>query len=142
MKKRQLHRSSILLMELLIAVLFFSLAGTVCMRFFAKSYQLSSQADELSEAVNLVSSKAEEVVYGASEISDLLQPMYYGKDFNSCEQEEAVYELTTDMSADGSVYSYFIAFKKIETDEVIYSVTADTYVPPRDNRSNGGADYE
>ena len=52
-------RSSLFLMELIIAILFFSLAGTVCIQLFAKSHILSRETVDQNHAVNWAQNLAE-----------------------------------------------------------------------------------
>lgn len=59
MKKYNTHKSSLFLIELIIAIAFFALASGVCLRLFVKSHLLSREATQLSDAVNLASSAAE-----------------------------------------------------------------------------------
>lgn len=59
MKKYTSHKSSLFLIELIIAIAFFALAGGICLQLFVKSHLLSREASQLSDAVNLASSAAE-----------------------------------------------------------------------------------
>lgn len=55
-------KSSLFLMELIIALLFFSLASTVCIRLFVKAHSLSSQTVDMNHAVNYAQNMAETFV--------------------------------------------------------------------------------
>ena len=59
MNKQPTRRSSLFLMELIIAILFFSLASTVCVRIFVKSHTLEQESIQLNHAVLAASSVAE-----------------------------------------------------------------------------------
>ena len=60
MKKRKRASSSTLfLMELIVAVMFFALAATVCIAVFVRAHVLSTDAKELNMAANLTSDAAE-----------------------------------------------------------------------------------
>ena len=52
-------KSSLFLMELIIALLFFSLASTVCIQLFVKSYTLSQETTDLNYAINSAQNMAE-----------------------------------------------------------------------------------
>ena len=52
-------KSSLFLMELIIALLFFSLASTVCIRLFVKAHSLSAQTVDQNYAVNYAQNMAE-----------------------------------------------------------------------------------
>lgn len=52
-------KSSLFLMELIIALLFFSLASTVCIRLFVNAHSLSGQTVDMNHAVNYAQNMAE-----------------------------------------------------------------------------------
>lgn len=52
-------KSSLFLMELIIALLFFSLASTVCIRLFVNAHSLSAQTVDQNYAVNYAQNMAE-----------------------------------------------------------------------------------
>lgn len=52
-------KSSLFLMELIIALLFFSLASTVCIRLFVNAHSLSNQTVDMNYAVNYAQNMAE-----------------------------------------------------------------------------------
>ena len=58
-RKYTSHTSGLFLLELILAILFFSLASAVCVQLFVKSHLLSRQAEDLSLAVNECSDAAE-----------------------------------------------------------------------------------
>lgn len=51
MSIRKKSRSGVFLIEIMLAILFFALASSVCLRFFAESRQLSADAADLNSAV-------------------------------------------------------------------------------------------
>ena len=59
MKRKPAKRSSLFLMELIIAILFFCLASAVCVRFFVKSHLIERDTTALNHAANYASSVAE-----------------------------------------------------------------------------------
>lgn len=61
--KSNSSKTGLFLMELIIAVLFFSLAGAVCVRLFVQSYQISNQSVLLNHSV-LWAQNTAEVFYG------------------------------------------------------------------------------
>lgn len=52
-------KSALFLMELIIALLFFSLASTVCIRLFVNAHSLSAQTVDMNYAVNYAQNMAE-----------------------------------------------------------------------------------
>ena len=57
--KSRARSSSLFLMELIFAILFFSVASAVCVEFFVKAHLLSRDSDALSRAVNECAGAAE-----------------------------------------------------------------------------------
>lgn len=55
MKRTPAKRSSLFLLELIIAILFFSLTSAVCVQFFARAHRISRQTQELNAALEKVS---------------------------------------------------------------------------------------
>ena len=51
MKRTPAKRSSLFLLELIIAILFFSLTSAVCVQFFARAHRISRQTQERYPAV-------------------------------------------------------------------------------------------
>ena len=66
------HKSSLFLLELIMAILFFSIASAVCVQLFVKSHLLSKQAEILSIAVNECSDAAE-IIYSADTETEVLE---------------------------------------------------------------------
>lgn len=66
------HKSSLFLLELIMAILFFSIASAICVQLFVKSHLLSKQAEILSIAVNECSDAAE-IIYSADTEAEILE---------------------------------------------------------------------
>lgn len=112
--QRHNNTSSLFLLELILAVLFFSVASALCIQIFTKAHLMSQDARDLNFAVNEVSSMAEQISAGtlhsdtaassddtASDPStqmpdDSLQDAaaYYDSSYVSCKKADAVYVLT------------------------------------------------
>lgn len=124
MKQRNRARSSTLfLVELIIAILFFTVCSAVCVQFFVKSHTLSRQAVELNCAVNECSTAAELIQSGRTEgeILNALKSIYpealkgdsseehgiciyFDSDFKQCapSAEDLSYIMDIDMVLKGS----------------------------------------
>lgn len=63
MSTRNSSKSSLFLIELIIAILFFSIGSAVCVRAFMKAHSLSTEAKDLSFASAQVSSMASVLKY-------------------------------------------------------------------------------
>ena len=58
MKGTPAKRSSLFLLELIIAILFFSLTSAVCVQIFVRAHLISRQTQELNTALEKVSGSA------------------------------------------------------------------------------------
>ena len=131
MKKYQAHKSSLFLMELIIAIVFFALASSVCLQLFVKSHLLSRQTKELNTAVNLCSSAAESIhqCEGSEEVLRELMPQltvsqekpllaYYDEEFQAC-------------------YAVFIRIKNIQLAESVCIIVCGKQLSHRQGKSIG-----
>lgn len=108
-RKNRARSSSLFLMELILAILFFSVASAVCVQFFVKSHLLSKQANAINYAVNECSSVAEilSTAEGTTESEKLLEDIYptgysdgaiyYDTAFAPCDPGSASYVLRIQM---------------------------------------------
>lgn len=79
MKHRQrAQSSSLFLMELILAILFFAITSAVCVQLFVKSHLLNQESHALTQAVNTCSSMAEltRSADSLSEAQRLIQEAY------------------------------------------------------------------
>lgn len=98
-------RSNLFLLELILAILFFSLASAVCMQLFAKARTLSTQASlqnhalvEAKNACALFQSREGSLEklqedYSCSVLTDSSLTVYYDEDWELCSQEDSVYTM-------------------------------------------------
>lgn len=88
--KEKSSRSSIFLMELIVAILCFALASALCLRFFVQSKNVSTDAVNLNNAVFATSSVCE--IFDASDSIDdaiaKLSFVYADQDFNYSESDK------------------------------------------------------
>ena len=70
-------KTTLFLMELIISLLFFSLASTVCVQLFVKSRNLSRQTTELNYGVTAAQNLAE-AFYGCQGELDAVQALFEG----------------------------------------------------------------
>lgn len=108
-QKNRARSSSLFLMELILAILFFSVASAVCVQFFVKSHLLNLDSSALTHAVNECSGAAE-ILTTADSLTEglaLLQTqypdmltekdgsiqIYYDESFIPCMEASAAYVL-------------------------------------------------
>ena len=142
--KYQRHNniSSLFLLELILAVLFFSVASALCIQIFTKAHLMSQDARDLNFAVNEVSSMAEQISAGtlhsdtaassddtASDPStqmpdDSLQEAaaYYDSGYASCEKADAVYVLTVHYEPENTLLKAHISMDTIADNRNIYTL--------------------
>lgn len=142
--KYQRHNniSSLFLLELILAVLFFSVASALCIQIFTKAHLMSQDARDLNFAVNEVSSIAEQISAGtlhsdtaassddtASDPStqmpdDSLQDAaaYYDSGYASCEKADAVYVLTVHYEPENTLLKAHISMDTIADNRNIYTL--------------------
>lgn len=142
--KYQRHNniSSLFLLELILAVLFFSVASALCIQIFTKAHLMSQDARDLNFAVNEVSSMAEQISADtlhpdtaassddtASDPStqmpdDSLQDAtaYYNSSYASCEKADAVYVLTVHYEPENTLLKAHISMDTVADNRNIYTL--------------------
>ena len=140
--QRHNNTSSLFLLELILAVLFFSVASALCIQIFTKAHLMSQDARDLNFAVNEVSSMAEQISAGtlhsdtaassddtASDPStqmpdDSLQDAaaYYDSSYASCEKADAVYVLTVHYEPKDTLLKAHISMDTIADNRNIYAL--------------------
>lgn len=123
-RKSRARASSLFLMELILAILFFSAASAICVQFFVRSHLLNQDSENLSHAVNECSGAAEAVCSSdsISEAAAMLQSLYpegtypeagdnrageiriyYDGSFRPCGEENSAYSMILRLTADGNM---------------------------------------
>ena len=140
--QRHNNTSSLFLLELILAVLFFSVASALCIQIFTKAHLMSQDASDLNFAVNEVSSMAEQISAGtlhsdtaassddtASDPStqmpdDSLQDAaaYYDSSYASCEKADAVYVLTVHYEPEDTLLKAHISMDTVADNQNIYTL--------------------
>lgn len=140
--QRHNNTSSLFLLELILAVLFFSVASALCIQIFTKAHLMSQDARNLNFAVNEVSSMAEQISAGtlhsdtaassgdtASDPStqmpdDSLQDAaaYYDSSYASCEKADAVYVLTVHYEPEDTLLKAHISMDTVADNRNIYTL--------------------
>lgn len=140
--QRHNNTSSLFLLELILAVLFFSVASALCIQIFTKAHLMSQDARDLNFAVNEVSSMAEQISADtlhpdtaassddtASDPStqmpdDSLQDAaaYYDSSYASCKKADAVYVLTVHYEPEDTLLKAHISMDTIADNRNIYTL--------------------
>lgn len=116
--QRHNNTSSLFLLELILAVLFFSVASALCIKIFTKAHLMSQDARDLNFAVNEVSSMAEQMP--ADSLQDAAA--YYDSSYASCEKADAVYVLTVHYEPEDTLLKAHISMDTIADNRNIYTL--------------------
>ncbi len=134
-------RSSLFLMELIMSILFFSLAAAVCVQLFVQSHTLSKSSVELNHAVVECESLAE-LIYGTNGDPSLdglsvwngdTITYSYDKDFNKQYGDipDSTYSLVCNRIIDSSkpgFVTYNISFTSQTDNKVIFSISPAYFI--------------
>lgn len=147
-QRNRAKSSSLFLLELILAILFFSIASAVCVQFFVKSHLLSRDARELNVAVTEVSNAAEliGVSDGVTSAARMIQSeypkaltneasqisVYFDQNFQHCAEEGAVYLLNIDLSEKDNMIVGTLHMTRLEDKKDIYSLDISHHLQRRD----------
>ena len=156
--QRHNNTSSLFLLELILAVLFFSVASALCIQIFTKAHLMSQDARDLNFAVNEVSSMAEQISAGtlhpataassgdtaassddtASDPSTQISndawqddTAYYDSSYASCEKADAVYVLTVHYEPEDTLLKAHISMDTIADNRNIYTLDVTKHLQRR-----------
>ena len=139
--------SRIFLMELIIAVLFFSLASAVCLRMFAASRQISKDAVKQNMAMTQAGNAAELLKYAHSQnenfpacileqypyaVTDTAEiTVYFDEDWIHCAIENAVFLLQiVQVPTEDDIIPYQIAvWDTTDNNAAIYTLDLKLHTP-------------
>lgn len=153
-RKPTANPSSLFLLELIFAILFFSVASAVCVQVFVKSHTLSTQAHDLTQASRRAGDVAELITASTSpdDMKNLLEDAYsdavniasenftifYDSDFIPCSQETAVWQLSGTWNLNGQLLDVQLDVTKLTS-----GVEADVFISClSDIICKGGTDHE
>ena len=124
MERTPAKRSSLFLLELMIAILFFCLASAVCVQIFVKAHTISRETQELNTALEKVSGYTE--LFLADALTEDTE-VFYDADWQECSKDEASYEIVIRVEPDGKLLHGTFTVQRLsgEQPEEIYSVETD-----------------
>lgn len=107
MKRTPARRSNLFLMELIIAILFFSLAGALCMQLFLKARTLSAETSNQNHALTQAKNAAAVFETGDGTLDGIARffsgsllsdsgrelTVYYDKSWDFCEESDSSFQM-------------------------------------------------
>ena len=127
-------------MEIMLDILFFTIAVTFCLQIFLKAHQLAEDSSILHRAVTTCSSVAE-VYQSTGNIDEAFHTaypdairlnqsilIYFDKNFTECGRFDAIYRISV-FFHDTEIPSADISFTTTADDTEIYSITVCSYLP-------------
>lgn len=105
--QQQSKRSSLFLLELILAIGFFCIAAAICVQIFVKSYNIEQDSSALNHAVHLATSAAE--TFRKTDVDDY--KVYYDQDWAECSQDNAYYTFKLNTERDNSLHIAQIIIK-------------------------------
>jgi len=140
MKYNIKSRSSLFLMEIIIALLFFSIASAACLQLFVQSHLLSQQTMELNKAVIAAqgfmetargtdgSFKEVLTLYPNAELlSETAFMQYYDTDFYECSKDNATYSAEVSITGTEGFQNISVSLSVLKTREEIYELSTIHY---------------
>lgn len=133
MNKTRKSRASLFLIELILAILFFSLGSAICVRIFAQAALISRSAADLSFASSQVSSAASVIRFSddPAKCAEAFFPgacrdensfsVFYDSDRTLCSEENAVYTMDVTYSISDGFGTGYICMTGAEG-EVLYDL--------------------
>lgn len=141
MKSQGKSKTSLFLMELVIAIMFFSVCAAICMQLFVQAHIIGNKTRELNYAVASAQGFAEVMRGTDGSIEEILKyyPMaasdnetffevYYDGDFNPCEYSDATYVGDVTLTPNGVIQNMNVKIVKIADYEEIFSLNATKYM--------------
>ena len=134
------RRSSLFLIELILSILFFAVAGSVCVQFFVKARLMSKESTQLTEAVEACTTASETISSGDSleDISSRLAAVYPSLSsdlttlLSDADSDEATLQLTDQLSAtcsfEDGMMNVFLSYSVDSADEPVYTLTVEKYL--------------
>ncbi|MCR5001676.1 MAG: hypothetical protein K6A71_07775 [Lachnospiraceae bacterium] len=134
-------RSSLFLMEMIVTILFFSLAAAICVRCFVSAHMMGKETYELNHAIAIATGYAEvmrgtdgdinsiQAVYPDSvKVDDSYLMIFYDSSFNPCDPETAVYAGDVTLTPNGAIQNMHVKIIRVEDSEIIYELDATKYM--------------
>ena len=140
--RKNSSRSGLFLMEIILAILAFSVVSAICLQLFVKAHNLGQDTKDLDMAVREASSIASIINQSESpmEVLKTLYPdskidessrsaiLYYDHAYQPCSSDLSVYQIHISSSPiDGQTTAYIISVRKDNDSSKIYTLEVTAY---------------
>lgn len=143
MKRKTSRRSSLFLLELIIAILFFCICAAVCVRFFVKAHTVSQDTKDLDMAVNQAATFAElfrsnddllaqlkaQCPDGVLSDNGSAFTLYYDKDWTPCKESSKTFSLAISINEKISLETAEFSVSRVGVTKPVYTLSAEKYHP-------------
>jgi len=133
--------SSLFLLELIFAILFFSIASAVCVKIFAASHNMSRDAQAMNWAVGECSGIAE-IVYNSSsekafaesagkvyeDYAEGSDEVFFDEDFKACDKADAAFAIEINTNVENSILTADIFARRIGVGDSIFELHPEHYI--------------
>lgn len=142
--------TSLFLMELMVAILFFSIASAVCMQLFARAHLIDLKTRNLNRAVAVSESilegvrgcedpmegvrllypeaSAEGTVSGKSDTASAVMTIYFDPEWNAVQDESAPFVCNVTINRNGSLLNTIVQIRDVEKSKELYSLSTAKYL--------------
>lgn len=140
--RKESSRSGLFLMEIILAILAFSVVSAICLQLFVKAHNLGRDTKDLDMAVREASSIASiinqcespmetlKTLYSDARIEESNRSaiLYYDKDYQPCSSSLSTYQIHISSSPiDGQTTAYVISVRKDNDSTKIYTLEVTAY---------------
>lgn len=140
---RTTSKTSLFLMELIVTILFFSLASTVCIQLFVKAHLLGKETTIQNHSIVLAQNIAESFYQfegDTASMCSLLEgtmdqensfSLYRDAEWNACDKADAAFITTFFVKQEETMVYGELFVEDVESDSQVYSLSLATHIPIR-----------
>ncbi len=121
--------TSLFLMELMVAILFFSVASAVCMQLFARAHLIDLKTRNMNRAISVAQTQIEEI-RGREEVPALPvtgNTIYYDSDWNVVMDENAPFVCKVTCLTHDDLMNIRVEVYDVEKSEELFSLQTAKY---------------
>lgn len=119
-------KSGLLLLELLLTILIFSVCAGVCILVFAQSASLAAESRDLNNSVILAQNAAENLKGGTWALSD--STTFYNKELKMCSESTGYYKVTVNLEENKNDVQFFrVSVYEASGGEALYQIESASY---------------